>query len=118
MHNPQKNDLHDCITLCWECRTECQETLFLHCLPTGGKHVEAEHVKLMADCIQICQAAADFITRGSTLHASVCAACADVCEACAKSCESIGGEEMKRCADICRRCAQSCREMGKVKKAA
>ena len=118
MQSTQNKNVKECITLCWECRNECQETLFLHCLPTGGKNVEAEHVKLMADCIQACQTAADFMTRGSALHASQCAACADVCEACAKSCESIGGEEMKRCAEICRRCAASCREMWQMKKAA
>ena len=118
MHNAQNNDVKDCVILCWTCRTECHETLFLHCLPTGGEHANAEHVKIMTDCIQICQAAADYMTRGSIMHAEVCVACADVCEACAESCESLGGEEMKRCADICRRCAQKCRDMGKIKKAA
>jgi hypothetical protein len=108
----------DCVTLCWECRTECQKTLFNHCLQEGGKHAEAEHVKLMMDCIQACQTAADFMTRGSALYASACAACADVCEACAESCERIGGEHMKACAEICRRCARECREMGNMRKAA
>lgn len=111
-------ELQECIKLCWECRTECQEMLYNHCLPTGGKHVEAEHVKLMADCIQACQTAADFMVRNSRFHASECAACADVCEACALSCERIGGEEMEHCAKVCRRCAESCRGMGKMKKAA
>lgn len=118
MHHTENKNLQACITTCWECRNECQETLFNHCLEVGGKHVEASHVRLMADCIQACQTAADFMVRGSQFHASECAACADVCEACAESCERIGGEEMKRCAEICRRCAASCREMGKMKKAA
>ncbi len=112
------NTNQNCITTCWECRDECQKTLFTHCLYEGGKHVTPEHVKLMTDCIQICQAAADFMTRQSSLHASVCAACDEICEACAKSCEAIGGEHMKRCAEICRRCAQTCREMSQMKKAA
>lgn len=112
------NTNQTCITTCWDCRNECHETLFNHCLVEGGKHVEQEHVKLMTDCIQICQTAADFMTRQSPLHASVCAACADVCEACAKSCEAIGGEHMKLCAGTCRRCAQSCRDMGNMRKAA
>jgi hypothetical protein len=117
MHNSNQHT-KACVELCWECRTECQETLYNHCLPMGGKHVEAEHVKLMIDCIQACQTAADFMVRGSKLHASECAACADVCEACAKSCEKVGGEEMKKCAEICRRCAQSCRDMSQMRKAA
>ncbi len=108
-------DLQKCIKLCWECRTECQETLHNHCLQMGGKHTEAEHVKLMTDCIQACQTAADFMSRDSKFYASECAACADVCEACAESCERIGDEKMKRCAEACRKCAQSCRAMEKMK---
>lgn len=117
MHHDH-GSMSECIQLCWECRNECQKTLFTHCLEMGGKHVEKEHVKLMADCIQACQTAADFMVRNSQFHTSECTACADICEACAVSCDRIGGEEMKRCAELCRRCAQSCREMGKMKNAA
>ncbi len=107
--------LQKCIKLCGDCHTVCLETLYTHCLLMGGKHTEAEHVKLMADCIQACQTASDFMIRDSKFSASECAACADVCEACADSCERIGDEKMKHCAEICRKCAQSCREMGKMK---
>lgn len=110
--------MQECIQLCWECRNECQELLFNHCIEVGGKHADAQHVRLMMDCIQACQTAADFMVRHSQFHTSECAACADVCEACAESCERIGSEEMKRCAEICRRCAASCREMGNMRKAA
>lgn len=113
-----KEELQDCITRCWECRTVCQHTLFEHCLKLGGKHAEADHVRLMVDCMQACQTAADFMTRGSPLHTAMCAACADVCERCADSCEAIGGEHMMRCADACRKCAASCREMGDMQDAA
>lgn len=102
-----------CISECLECHTHCQETLFNYCLVEGGKHVEAKHVKLMTDCIQMCQVATDFMTRNSELHHAVCQACAEICEACAKSCEDIGGKEMDKCAEICRGCAETCREMAK-----
>ena len=118
MHASQNADLQACIQTCRECLSECQETLYEHCLEMGGEHAKKDHVKLMTDCIQICQTAADFMSRGSELHAAICAACAEVCESCAESCERIGGERMLRCAEICRQCAQSCREMGKMKKAA
>src|SRR4051812_35991673 len=111
-------DMRDCIRLCWDCRHSCQDTLFNHCLPIGGPHMEESHVRLMEDCIQICQAAADFMTRGSAMHASVCAACAEICEACAKSCEEIGDDAMMRCAKACRACAESCRRMGGMRRAA
>lgn len=118
MRHNMEQKMEDCITQCNECRDVCFDALYNHCLKMGGEHAEAEHVKLMTDCIQACQTAADFMRRGSALHASECSACADVCEACAESCEQIGGEQMLRCAETCRRCAQSCRDMGKMKKAA
>ena len=104
-------EMQACTTLCWQCRAECQKALYRHCLQHGGEHVAQDHVKLMADCIQICQTAADFMTRDSSLHAETCSVCAAVCESCADSCANIGDEEMKRCADICRQCAESCRSM-------
>lgn len=108
------HNLKSCIALCWECRNECQHTLFDHCLEMGGKHAEAAHVRLMTDCIEMCQTAADFMVRHSELHARTCAACADVCEACARSCEAVGGDRMQACAEICRRCAESCRDMSRM----
>jgi hypothetical protein len=114
MHQ-NKESMKECTELCWVCRTTCQEMLYHHCLPTGGKHAEAEHVKLMADCIQACQTAADFMSRNSKFSASECSACADVCEACAESCDRIDDEKMKRCAEACRKCAQSCRAISKMK---
>jgi hypothetical protein len=111
MHHEPDDKFKECIRECWECRTECQTTLFNHCLQEGGEHLEESHVKLMMDCIQICQTAADFMTRNSSLHAEICKACASVCEVCADSCEEIGGEMMSQCARACRNCAESCREM-------
>jgi hypothetical protein len=118
MHNQQNQQMKNCIHECWECRDICQDTLYNHCLQMGGRHVEAGHVKLMADCIDACQAAADFMRRCSQMHSSMCMACADICEACAESCGQIGGEEMQRCAEACRTCADSCRKMGEMKQAA
>lgn len=108
----QNIEMQDCIETCNACRNECEKTLFNHCLDMGREHVEKKHVRLMADCIEICQTAANFMLRGSDLHAAICAACADICEACAESCEELKSDEMKKCAEICRRCAESCRKMG------
>lgn len=102
------NEMKDCITACWDCRTMVQKTLFNHCLEMGGNHVEQNHVRLMVDCMEICQTSADFMTRNSSVHASVCAACAEVCYACADSCVKIGGDEMHACAQLCRECGEMC----------
>src|SRR6185436_7632877 len=90
-------DIKSCIESCNECRDECEAVLFQHCVRMGGKHLEEKHVRLMADCMEICQAAAHFMLRGSDMHASICDLCAEVCEDCADSCDEIGGEEMKNC---------------------
>lgn len=118
MPHTRTSQQDNCIRLCLECHDVCQDTLYDHCLEMGGKHVEKEHVKLMVDCIEACQAAANFMKRGSMLHASECEACAEICDACAESCERVGGKEMVRCAEACRRCAVACREMVKMKLAA
>jgi hypothetical protein len=106
--------MRDCIQQCWDCRDTCQATLYNYCLEQGGHHVEQAHVRLMADCIQACQTAADFMTRGSELHAVMCSACAEVCDACAESCEAMEDEAMDLCARTCRDCADSCRRMSQM----
>lgn len=112
-----KNGLEDAIDACWQAHQSCERTLYGHCLEMGGDHVAPEHVELMTSCIQICQIAADFMTRSSPLHTSVCAACANVCEACADSCEAlipgdVTSPEMQQCADACRIAAKACRATG------
>jgi hypothetical protein len=110
--------MRDCIQQCWDCRDTCQSTLYNYCLKQGGHHVEQAHVRLMADCIQTCQTAADFMTRGSELHATICSACAEVCDACAESCEAMDDEIMGPCARACRDCADSCRRMSQMARTA
>ena len=61
-------EMQQCIQNCVECHRVCLETI-THCLREGGKHAEAAHIGLMLDCAQICQTSADFMIRGSGLHA-------------------------------------------------
>ena len=103
--------LQACIDECTECFQICTSTVS-HCLAEGGRHVEAAHLRLLLDCAEICRTSADFMLRGSTLHAETCRACAVACERCAESCSAFAGDAaMERCAEACRRCAASCREM-------
>ena len=106
------SDMQACIDACVTCHRVCAETL-QHCLNLGGPHAEADHVRLMLDCVQICQTSADFMIRSSPLHVHTCGACAEVCQLCADDCERLArdDEHMRRCADECRRCAESCRAM-------
>ncbi|HEV7300705.1 MAG TPA: four-helix bundle copper-binding protein [Tepidisphaeraceae bacterium] len=109
-------EMNRCIDQCLHCNRTCAETL-QHCLQAGGAHTQADHVRLMMDCIEICRTSADFMIRGSELHVHTCGACAEVCQRCADDCQRLADEDpqmrehMQRCADECRRCAESCRQM-------
>jgi hypothetical protein len=104
-------DMQECIKNCTDCHSICLETV-QYCLEQGGKHAEPSHIGLLLDCAEICQTSANFMLRGSDLHPSTCAMCAEVCEMCARDCDRFGADtRMKACADMCRRCAESCRQM-------
>jgi len=69
-------------------------------------------VRLLLDCAEICATSADFMIRGSDMHAHVCQACAAVCDRCADECDRMAEDPyLAACAEICRRCAETCREM-------
>jgi hypothetical protein len=106
------NEMQQCTQNCLKCHSTCLSTLMLFCLPQGGQHAEANHVSLMLDCADVCQTCANFMLRGSMLHARTCGVCAEVCEMCARDCEQFAEDaHMQACAQICRRCAESCRQM-------
>lgn len=96
---------------CLDCHSICLETI-TYCLQKSGRHAEANHIKLLLDCVEICQTSANFMARGSDLHMHVCAVCAEICEKCAESCAQFGDDErLRACAEACRRCAKSCHQM-------
>jgi hypothetical protein len=83
-----------------------------HCVEQGNRHVQPAHIRLLLDCIDICQTSVAFMLRGSDLHQSTCATCADVCDWCAGDCERLADDEqMRTCAAICHECARICRAM-------
>jgi len=104
-----KHAMQACIDACSRCHQVCLQTAMNHCLNSGGKHVEAEHFRLMMNCAEICQTSANFQLSSSHFQHRLCEVCAEVCEACAASCERIGA--MDECVKACRDCAESCREM-------
>ena len=104
-------EMRSCIEECQSCHRVCLETV-THCLQKGGRHAESAHIRLLLDCVDICQTSASFMLRGSDLHPLTCSVCAEVCERCAQDCERLADDDMmKRCAEACHRCAQSCRRM-------
>jgi hypothetical protein len=105
-------EMQNCIHDCTHCAQTCLSMASMPCLEVGGAHVESRHFRLMLDCAEICQTAANFMLRGSSHHTHVCAECADICEDCAQSCEQVG--DMDDCVQACRQCAESCRKMAGV----
>jgi len=104
-------DMRACIDACRACERVCRETI-PYCRSKGGMHAEADHLRLMQDCVEICQTSASFMERLSPLHRFVCGACAEVCERCHEDCLRMGDDpRMAACAEACRRCAESCRHM-------
>ena len=103
--------MDSCIRACQSCHEVCLGTI-RHCLEKGGSHAASDHIGMLQDCAQICQTSADFMLRGSHLHAHTCGACAAVCEACATHCEAMADDRMmEECAEACRRCAEECAAM-------
>jgi len=105
---PDQRDagLHD---HCQSYHTICLSDAIGHCLEKGGRHAEAAHFKLMLDCAEICQTAANFIARGSDHHRCICRECVEIRRECAASCGAPG--DMQECVDACLRCAASCEDM-------
>lgn len=102
-------EMKSCIEECLRCYQTCLSTATGHCLETGGRHTEPQHLRLMMACAEMCRTSAHFMLMGSEFHKRSCRLCAEVCEQCAADCERIG--DMKECVDACRRCAESCRKM-------
>ncbi|WP_315791209.1 four-helix bundle copper-binding protein [Fischerella sp. JS2] len=112
--NQVNQGMQQCIQNCLNCHSICLNTV-TYCLQKGGNHVEQSHIRLLLDCVEICQTSANFMLRISLLHPWICGVCAQVCDRCAQDCERVGDDaQMKACADMCRRCAQSCRQMSNV----
>jgi hypothetical protein len=107
----RKHEANGCIEACLDARRACVETA-MHCLELGGQHAEPRHIGLLADCVLICQTAADFLLRGSDLHPLTCNACAIICRKCADDCGRFPGDDaMTDCAKACRKCAEECETM-------
>lgn len=107
-------EVQECIDRCQTCHSVCLETVN-HSLEIGGPHAQADHIRMLLACAEICDTSARFMLLGSRHHSRTCDVCAEVCEACAKDCERFGDDDlMRQCADICRRCAESCRQMARA----
>jgi len=103
------SDMQGAIDDCLSCHVIClAQALGSNPAKSVGQ-LDADRTRLMLDCAEICQAAANFLARGSDHHQQVCLACVEVCRACAASCQEVGG--MHECVEACWRCAATCEEL-------
>jgi hypothetical protein len=106
------DEMQKCIRLCQECHALCVQTIG-HCLKLGGRHSAPEHIRIMQDCLELCEITAHYLIRESSLHGRICGLCAEVCRQCADNCLQIAGDDpmVKKCTEMCRTCAGSCERM-------
>ena len=108
-----KNEWRDCIESCTNCHNVCVEAA-AYSLQEGGDLSKADHIAMLYDCVDICQASVNSMSRNSMLANKICALCANVCDMCADHCEKMNDEKLDECAQVCRACAEQCREMSAV----
>jgi len=105
----QISQIEQCIQSCLDChRRICLETI-TYCLLKGGTYANLKQIRLLQDCAEICQTAANFMARNSDMQKTIWNACAEICLKCAEICEWFGKDQMmKSCAEACRQCAEFC----------
>jgi hypothetical protein len=105
---PYSPQLQDTLGKLSHCHDMCLSMALTHCLEMGGEHARPQHIRLMLDCVAICDTARDAILRKSQFHSGILSLCADICETCAAACASLG--QMEDCVAACRACMKACRE--------
>jgi hypothetical protein len=106
-HDPKMND---CIEACNATREAALRTL-AWVTSDGFENTTPEFVRLLCDCAEITQTAANFMLRGSELHHETCKACEEVCEAVLEACQEAGLDETADFQEQLRTCVENCREM-------
>jgi hypothetical protein len=97
----------ECITALQACHAACLQFATFDCLEGGILQVEANRIRLMLDCAEICQTAANFLIRDSDHYLRVCREAAVICEDLSSVCCKI--TTMKRVLVACNNCVSACR---------
>jgi len=109
-------ELRHCVELCQACHSTCMEA-FNHGLHLGGAHADPAHLRLLADCADICRVTADFVLRASEFYNYPMGVCAFLCERCADGNDAIGGDAvMEDCSRACRACHAVCLRLSKTRR--
>jgi len=109
------DEMQQCIQLCRDCHAMCTQTI-AHSLKLGGRHAAPDHIRVLADCAQMCATTVDYMLRQSPFHGRVCQLCSEMCKECGKDCEELAVDDpmLQRCIEMCRTCARSCDRMASL----
>jgi hypothetical protein len=103
--------MQECVALCMDCHDVCLQMVG-YLLEREDKKAASPRIRLLLDCAEMCQTAANFMVRGSAMHGLTCFVCSEICEATANECQQYADDPTEaECLDACRRCAESCRTM-------
>ena len=109
-----QDHLLQAIQVCTVGHRVCLQSLN-HALAAGGRMAAPEFVTRLLDCAALCQAAVDFMLRGSPLYPRVCALCAEAADLCAHDAALFDDDPvMHACAETCARAAAACRQTARL----
>lgn len=79
-----------------------------HVLRKGGALADAHHIRLLSDCVELCQTLSNFLLRGSPFGKRVAGLCAEICRQCADELDGSDDPVIQTCAHACADCAEAC----------
>lgn len=79
-----------------------------HLLRQGGDLADAHHIRLLSDCVELCQTVSNFLLRGSPFGKRTAALCAEICRQCADELNGSTDAVIQTCAQACGDCAEAC----------
>jgi hypothetical protein len=82
-----------------------------HALRHGGDENTNHVIRVLSDCVEMCQTAANFMLRGSPNHRKTCGVCGQICREVAGECRRFDDDAMNRVVESAERCAESCEAM-------
>lgn len=99
-----------CIDDCTRCHQVCL-TASGHALRHGGDENTNHMIRVLSDCVEACQTAANFMLRGSPNRTKACAMCADICREVVDNTVDSDDPVMQRVSEVATNCAEACEGM-------
>lgn len=100
-------EMAQCIDECTRTHQVCL-TAAGHALRHGGDENTNHVIRVLSDCVEIAQTAANFMLRGSPNHRKLCGTCAGICREVAKECGAFDDDVMKQVVRTATSCAEAC----------